>query len=196
MTVAAVQATVLRDGLNAGGVGLPRRVDVRAARMLDAPWDMGMGNDVRYAHVDARPRHGSTMIGRYVDRVTRAAGAASGRGPAVPRRRQHDGVPGGAVRPGRRRPGTGAGRPRRPPDRSPGPRGRVDVSRLSRALRVRPGEGRVVAFGAAMMVAAEAGGAFGQSGIDALFFATAQRLPGWPRPSSSRACSCSASRWG
>ena len=47
------------------------------------------------------------------------------------------------------------------------------MSRLSRALRVRPGEGRVVAFGAAMMVAAEAGGAFGQSGIDALFFATA-----------------------
>jgi hypothetical protein len=39
------------------------------------------------------------------------------------------------------------------------------VNRLSRALRVRPGEGRVVAFGTAMMVAAEAGAAFGQSGI-------------------------------
>jgi 2-polyprenyl-6-methoxyphenol hydroxylase-like FAD-dependent oxidoreductase len=82
MTVAAVQATVLRDCLNAGEAGLPRRFYLRAARMLDAPWDMGMGNDVRYPHVDARPRHGSTIIGRYVDRVTRAAG----RHPAVARR--------------------------------------------------------------------------------------------------------------
>jgi 2-polyprenyl-6-methoxyphenol hydroxylase-like FAD-dependent oxidoreductase len=82
ISVAAVQATVLRHCLRAGSDGLPRRFYTRAAKMLDAPWEMGMGNDVRYAHVDARPSHGSTIIGRYVDRVTRAAA----RHPAVARR--------------------------------------------------------------------------------------------------------------
>jgi hypothetical protein len=82
MTVAAVQATVLRHCLRVGSDGLPRRFYTRAAKMLDAPWEMGMGNDVRYAHVDAQPSHGSAIVGRYVDRVTRAAA----RHPAVARR--------------------------------------------------------------------------------------------------------------
>jgi 2-polyprenyl-6-methoxyphenol hydroxylase-like FAD-dependent oxidoreductase len=82
MTTAAVQAAILRDCLQAGRDGLPGRFFGRAAKALDAPWEMGMGNDLRYAHVAGTRTRASAMVGRYVDRVIRAAG----RHPAVARR--------------------------------------------------------------------------------------------------------------
>jgi HEAT repeat protein len=45
------------------------------------------------------------------------------------------------------------------------------VNRFGQALKVRTGEGRVAALGVALMLVVAAGAAFGQSGIDALFFA-------------------------
>ncbi len=52
-----------------------------------------------------------------------------------------------------------------------GYRDHLRVNRVGRALKVRQGEGRTVVLGTAVMLVAEAGGAFGQSGVDALFFA-------------------------
>jgi AAA family ATP:ADP antiporter len=45
------------------------------------------------------------------------------------------------------------------------------VKRFGQALKVRTGEGRVAALGIALMLVVAAGAAFGQSGIDALYFA-------------------------
>lgn len=82
MTTAAVQAAVLRDCLAHGPAGLPRRFHFRAAKALDGPWAMALGSDLAYPHVKGPRRASSTLVGRYVGRVTRAAG----RHPAVARR--------------------------------------------------------------------------------------------------------------
>jgi 2-polyprenyl-6-methoxyphenol hydroxylase-like FAD-dependent oxidoreductase len=81
MTVAAVQATVLRACLRAGRDRLSRRFFADAAKVIDPPWQMGYGGDVGYPHVAGHRSAMTTVLGRYLGRLT----AAAGRHPAVAR---------------------------------------------------------------------------------------------------------------
>jgi 2-polyprenyl-6-methoxyphenol hydroxylase-like FAD-dependent oxidoreductase len=73
MTVAAVEAMQLRECLKAGREGLPKRYFAQAAKVIDVPWDMAVGADLRYEHVVA-PRPGKVkVLNAYVGRLSGAA---------------------------------------------------------------------------------------------------------------------------
>jgi 2-polyprenyl-6-methoxyphenol hydroxylase-like FAD-dependent oxidoreductase len=56
MTVAAQEAAVLQDCLNAGEADLARRFFAAASIAIDTPWDIAVGNDLRHPKVQgARP---------------------------------------------------------------------------------------------------------------------------------------------
>ena len=55
MTVAAQEAMLLRECLDAGAADLARRFFARAAAVIDTPWDIAVGNDLRHPKV-AGPR--------------------------------------------------------------------------------------------------------------------------------------------
>lgn len=82
MTVAAVQAMVLRDCLRQGRRELPRRFFAEAAKVVDVPWDMAVGADLRHPTI-AGPRSRRTrFLNGYVTRLH----AAAARHPEVGRR--------------------------------------------------------------------------------------------------------------
>jgi len=79
MSVAAAQAVALRKCVRehrAAGDAKPlgRRFFAAAAAILDAPWEMSVGGDLGYPHVEGRRTVKTRLIGRYVARVLRAAG--------------------------------------------------------------------------------------------------------------------------
>lgn len=75
MTVAAAQAGVLRECLRGGRSGLAQRFYRGAARVVDTPWSMVTGGDLRFAAVDG-PRPLPVRLGnRYLARVSAAAAA-------------------------------------------------------------------------------------------------------------------------
>jgi hypothetical protein len=55
MTVAAQEAALLRECLDAGDADLARRVFAAASTAIDTPWDIAVGNDLRHPQV-AGPR--------------------------------------------------------------------------------------------------------------------------------------------
>ncbi|MDI1263822.1 MAG: monooxygenase, partial [bacterium] len=56
MTVAAQEAVLLRECLNAGSADLARRFFAGASAVIDTPWDIAVGNDLRHPNVvGARP---------------------------------------------------------------------------------------------------------------------------------------------
>lgn len=73
MTVAASEAIVLRDCLRQGRAGLPRRFFRAAARVVDVPWDVAVGADLRFDHVEGRRTARVNMINSYVARLQVAA---------------------------------------------------------------------------------------------------------------------------
>ncbi|WP_426513588.1 FAD-dependent oxidoreductase [Dactylosporangium sp. McL0621] len=73
MTVAAAEALALRDCLARGRQGLPRRFYARTARLLQAPWEIAVGGDLRFAHVDGVRTRKTKLINAYIGRVYRAA---------------------------------------------------------------------------------------------------------------------------
>ncbi|MFI2652693.1 hypothetical protein [Micromonospora fulviviridis] len=82
MTVAAAEAIVLRDCLRRGRRDLPRRFFAAAAKVVDVPWDMAVGADLRHPAV-VGPRSGRTrFLNGYVARLH----AAAARHPVVGRR--------------------------------------------------------------------------------------------------------------
>ncbi|MFG1831000.1 NAD(P)/FAD-dependent oxidoreductase [Micromonospora chersina] len=82
MTVAAAEAVVLRDCLRRGRRDLPRRFFAAAAKVVDVPWDMAVGADLRHPAV-VGPRSGRTrFLNGYVTRLH----AAAARHPVVGRR--------------------------------------------------------------------------------------------------------------
>ncbi|MGW4156817.1 FAD-dependent oxidoreductase [Micromonospora chersina] len=82
MTVAAAEAIVLRDCLRRGRRDLPRRFFAAAAKVVDVPWDMAVGADLRHPAV-VGPRSGRTrFLNGYVTRLH----AAAARHPVVGRR--------------------------------------------------------------------------------------------------------------
>ncbi|WP_063794009.1 FAD-dependent oxidoreductase [Streptomyces graminilatus] len=74
MTVAASEAIVLRDCLRTGRPqDLARRFFAGAAKLIDVPWNIAVGADLRYPEVDG-PRNATTgFLNGYVARVHRAA---------------------------------------------------------------------------------------------------------------------------
>lgn len=81
MTVAAAEALVLRDCLRHGTQQLGRRFAHRAAKVVDIPWDIVVGGDLRFPGVEGRRSLKVRAINGYLERVHRAAAsdAAVGR---------------------------------------------------------------------------------------------------------------------
>lgn len=73
MTAAALQALALGECLGRGTGRLAPRFFSAAARVLDAPWQLAVGNDLRYPQVEA-PRPAMThLVNWYVGRLHVAA---------------------------------------------------------------------------------------------------------------------------
>jgi 2-polyprenyl-6-methoxyphenol hydroxylase-like FAD-dependent oxidoreductase len=75
MTVAAVEAAVLRDCLRERGPGLPRRFYRQAARIIDIPWDIAVGGDLAFPAVVGRRTLKIRILNAYMRKVLRAAEA-------------------------------------------------------------------------------------------------------------------------
>ena len=73
MTLAAIEATVLRDCLRRGKRGLPRRFFRASARKIRVAWQTAVGSDLALPEVEG-PRSLPTRISNaYIDRVMTAA---------------------------------------------------------------------------------------------------------------------------
>jgi 2-polyprenyl-6-methoxyphenol hydroxylase-like FAD-dependent oxidoreductase len=73
MTVAAMQALALRAALGCGTLGLARRFFRRAARLIDIPWTMVIGNDARILDIARYNGRVNRLLGAYLDRLHVAA---------------------------------------------------------------------------------------------------------------------------
>ncbi|HEY8491058.1 MAG TPA: monooxygenase [Dehalococcoidia bacterium] len=73
MTVAALEATALRACLDEGRAHLAQRFFRRAARVVDSPWQIAVGGDLRIPEVEGKRTPMVRFINWYVDRVHVAA---------------------------------------------------------------------------------------------------------------------------
>lgn len=69
MTVAATEAKALDDSLAAGADGLWRRFYDRTKRLVDIPWTIATGEDLRFPQVEGVRPPGSGVVNRYLERV-------------------------------------------------------------------------------------------------------------------------------
>ena len=76
MTVAACEAVALRECLADGGQnGLARRFFGRAGRIIDVPWDMSVGGDLRFPSVEGPRPLRVKLLNGYLARLHAAAEA-------------------------------------------------------------------------------------------------------------------------
>lgn len=73
MTVAAVEAVVLRECLADGRKGLPKRFFAEAAKVIDVPWDIAVGADLRYPEVVGLRTGKVKFLNNYVGKLHIAA---------------------------------------------------------------------------------------------------------------------------
>jgi 2-polyprenyl-6-methoxyphenol hydroxylase-like FAD-dependent oxidoreductase len=73
MTVAAMEAMVLRDCLRASRAGLPQRFYAAAAKVIDIPWDMAVGGDLAYPWVEGQRTTKVRILNAYMAKLLRAA---------------------------------------------------------------------------------------------------------------------------
>jgi flavin-dependent dehydrogenase len=73
MSVAARQALALRQSLMAGGSALAKRFFKAAAAVIDNPWTMAMGGDLRYESVEGPRSNFGNFINWYLGKVHIAA---------------------------------------------------------------------------------------------------------------------------
>ena len=73
MTVASLEALALRDVLREGDGELAPRFFRLAGRLVDVPWDIAVGTDLRFPHVDGRRTAKVRLVNRYLSRVHVAA---------------------------------------------------------------------------------------------------------------------------
>ncbi|MDI1463810.1 squalene monooxygenase [Catellatospora sp. KI3] len=73
MTVAAVEAAVLRDELAKGRENLQRRFFKAAAKVIDVPWDIAVGADLRYDAVPGKRTGKVKFLNGYVAKLHVAA---------------------------------------------------------------------------------------------------------------------------
>jgi len=73
MSVAATEAKALDDSLAAGLDGLAARFYAKASTIVDIPWLIATGEDLRYPQVEGTRPPGSSLVNRYLERVHAAA---------------------------------------------------------------------------------------------------------------------------
>lgn len=73
MTVAAMEALALGECLAEGSQRLAAKFFRRAAKIVDNPWSIAVGNDLRIPEVEGRRSFGVHMINRYIARLHVAA---------------------------------------------------------------------------------------------------------------------------
>jgi 2-polyprenyl-6-methoxyphenol hydroxylase-like FAD-dependent oxidoreductase len=73
MTVAALEARLLGDLLATGTADLGRLYLREAAKIVETPWQIAVGSDLRYADVKGRRPLASGLVNAWLDRVHRAA---------------------------------------------------------------------------------------------------------------------------
>jgi 2-polyprenyl-6-methoxyphenol hydroxylase-like FAD-dependent oxidoreductase len=73
MTVAALEAVALRAALDGGETGLSRRFLRAAARLVDNPWDISVGADLRFPDVEGRRTAKVRAVNGYLERLHVAA---------------------------------------------------------------------------------------------------------------------------
>ncbi|MFE6904598.1 FAD-dependent oxidoreductase [Streptomyces sp. NPDC057717] len=73
MTVAALEALLLRDLLAAGPKDLARRFFHGAAKLVDTPWTIATGSDMRFPEANISISHKNRLLNRYFGRVYLAA---------------------------------------------------------------------------------------------------------------------------
>lgn len=73
MTVAAMQAQLLRRLLGAGRADLPARFYRAASTVLDRPWALAAGGDLRFPSVAGHRPVGSALVERYLGAFRAAA---------------------------------------------------------------------------------------------------------------------------
>jgi 2-polyprenyl-6-methoxyphenol hydroxylase-like FAD-dependent oxidoreductase len=73
MTVAALEALVLRDCLSRGSDNLPRRFFRAAAKPIGRAWQLSVGGDLSLPEIDGTPPLATRMLNGYIDRVLLAA---------------------------------------------------------------------------------------------------------------------------
>jgi 2-polyprenyl-6-methoxyphenol hydroxylase-like FAD-dependent oxidoreductase len=75
MSVAAMEARALDDTLAAGVDGLARRFYDRVGKIVDIPWTIATGEDLRFPQVEGSRPPGFHLVNRYLERVHAAASA-------------------------------------------------------------------------------------------------------------------------
>jgi 2-polyprenyl-6-methoxyphenol hydroxylase-like FAD-dependent oxidoreductase len=73
MSVAAIEALVLREHFKRGHKPRPRRVLRDFAKAIDAPWEMAAGADLAFPGVDGRRTAKARMANAYIPRLHAAA---------------------------------------------------------------------------------------------------------------------------
>jgi 2-polyprenyl-6-methoxyphenol hydroxylase-like FAD-dependent oxidoreductase len=73
MTVAAQEAALLRECLDAGQADLARRFFAAAASAIDTPWDITVGNDLRHPQVEGPRSPKVRFINWYIGKLHMAA---------------------------------------------------------------------------------------------------------------------------
>lgn len=73
MTVALAEAIALRDCLAQGRKGLPKRYYKTIGKIIDVPWSIAVGADLRYDHVEGVRTRQAAFLNGYVARLHRAA---------------------------------------------------------------------------------------------------------------------------
>ena len=69
MSVAALEAKVLDEILGAGLDGLAERFYARARKLVDIPWTIATGEDLRFPQVEGARPPGFHVVNRYLERV-------------------------------------------------------------------------------------------------------------------------------
>jgi 2-polyprenyl-6-methoxyphenol hydroxylase-like FAD-dependent oxidoreductase len=73
MSVAALEAKALDESLVAGLDGLASRFFSRAGQIIDIPWLIATGEDLRFPQVEGKRPLGFRLVNRYIERVHAAA---------------------------------------------------------------------------------------------------------------------------
>jgi hypothetical protein len=73
MTVAAQEAALLRECLEAGDADLSRRFFAGASAVIDTPWDIAVGNDLRHPNVQGPRSSKVRFVNWYIGKLHMAA---------------------------------------------------------------------------------------------------------------------------
>ena len=73
MSVAAAEAEALAESLEPGLDGLAPHLRIEPRRIVDIPWTIATGEDLRYPQVEGHRPPGFALVNRYLERVHAAA---------------------------------------------------------------------------------------------------------------------------